>query len=350
MAYPIPGMTLKGVVNANVRELVTQFGAHLLDALTSGVDMELDILANMTPTDALVVKIPINILALNGFEEWSGERDYIDVDLVAMAIEAREWTRNVGYNMRAAMSGAYGGFPRIAAQTILEGYKMQGRLIANILKKGKTEAKTYQGIPLFVGQNAGTKHLINPLAINGSTFINLYTDRPFTGENFQFAQEVIESIPGPDGEESLGLKLTHVVGGTRMRGHFKTVLKKSTIMGATRLVDLGGGNTGAVAAQETNIWEGEAEYRVSSLLNNDPFLIAHPNGQVWYATALNMAARPVEMMGKDGGAPQVKVRGEGDPIADQKKKVLVEGDLEINAAAGLPHTIIRFEYEGEPEA
>lgn len=344
-SYSIPGLTLNGVVNSNIRELVTQFSAHLLDFLAGKPDMDLEPVANMTPTDALTLKIPINILGLDGYEEWTGERNYQDVDLKAFAIDARPWTRNVAYDMRAAMTGVYGGFPRIAAQAIIEGYKMKGRLIANVLKKGKTSALTYQGIPLFVGSGATTKHLVNPLKEDGPTFYNVYTSRPFTGDNLQFADETLMQIKGPDSVESLGLKLTHVIGGSKMKGPFMKLLKKSVVMGDTREVTYSGTDF-AFAAPETNIWEGAAIPIVSPLLDSDQYLIDNPNGQVWYAVALNTIGRPVEMMGLNGGAPKVEVWGEETEAARLKKKVLVHGDLEINAAAGLPHTIIRFEYAG----
>lgn len=343
--YSIPGLTLFGVVNAGVQEMVTQFSAHLLNFLNGAPDTKLDPLVNMTPTDALSLKIPINIMALNGYEEWTGERNYVDVDLKAFAIEARPWTRNVAYDMRAAMTGVYGGFPKIAAQAVVEGYKMPGRLAANVLKQGKTKAKTYQNIPLFVESGASVKHLVNPLDEDGPTFYNCYTDRPFTADNFQFAREQLRLMKGPDNVESLGLELTHVVGGTTMEAPFLKVLKKSTMMGDTRKVTIGGTDF-AFASEETNIWEGGAVPIVSSLLDSDPYLVAHPTGQVWYAVALNTVARPVEEMGLNGGAPKVEVWGEETEAARLKKKILVHGDLEVNAAAGLPHTIIRFEYAG----
>lgn len=345
VSYPLPGLTLSGVVNANVKELVTQFSSHILECLSAPVDKELDILSNMTPTDALLLKIPVNVLALNGFEEWTGERNYQTPDLVATQLEARPWTRNSAYNMRAAMQGVYGGFPRIAAQTIVEGYKMRGRLIANVLKLGSTKALTYQGVPLFVGTGATTKHFLNPLDESVGTFYNLYADRPFNSTNFEFAKGLIRSLKGPDGVESLGLRLTHVVGGSAMETPFDNLLKKATILGETRQVTIGAADY-ALASQETNIHMGGAVSIISALLDSDPYLLAHPTGQVWYAIASNTMAKPVEMMGLNGGAPKVKVRGEGDPIADQKKQVLIDGDLEINAAAGVPHTIFRFEYAG----
>lgn len=332
-SYPIPGLTLAGVVNSNVRELVTQFSAHLIDFLDGNpLPTWVDLVSNMTPTEALSLKVPINVLALDGFEEWTGERNYVDVDLVAMALEAKSWTRNLAYPMRAAMLGVYGGFDRLAASVVAAGYKMRPRVCANVLIKGKTDAKTYQGIPLFVGSGAATKHYVNPLDASKGTFFNLYTNMAFTPANLKLARQYMRQIKGPDGVESLGLELTHVLGGAAMQEPFDDVLQKQIIA-----------NTAGTAAETNTLEVSKSGIRsaISSLLDSDPWVVA--GHQVWYGIATNTMGRAVEMMGLNGGAPKVVVRGDGSEIAQSKKSVLVEGDLEINGAAGLPHVIIRFE-------
>lgn len=335
--YSIPGLTLKGVVNPFVQELVTRFQTRYINALQSTTSNWADVVSGLTPVGPgdLSVKFPIDLSDLGpGMREWQGDRHIERTDLTGFSIETRKFEKTKGIDLGLAQAGPvnamFRAFPDKATQGIVQAARaMRPLLVASVLKLGKTKALTYQGIPLFVGSGAGTKHLNNPLNSSKGEFYNLYTGRNFTETSYEEMKLELETRKGPDGVSSLGLQVTHVLGGTRMGPKFKRVFKPELVS-----------NKGGTAT-ESNIYAGDAIPLVAPELDDDP--VALTGKEVWYLLATNVIARPVEALLENGGAPNITIFGEASETAVMKGEVIVAGDMRANAGAALPHVIIRVE-------
>ena len=335
--YSIPGLTLKGVVNPFVQDLVTRFQTRYIDALQSTTSNWADVVSGVTPVGPgdLTVKYPIDLSDLGpGMREWTGERHIERTDLTGFSIDTRKFEKTRGIDLGLAQAGPvnamFRAFPEKATQGIIQAARaMRPLLVASVLKLGSTKATTYQGIPLFVGSAAGTKHLNNPLKAGSGEFYNLYTARNFNETNYEEIKLELETRKGPDGVSSLGLQVTHVLGGTRMGPKFKRLFKPELVS-----------NKGGTAT-ESNIFVGDAIPLVASELDDDPIVLT--NKEVWYVIATNVMARPVEALLENGGAPNITIFGEASETAIMKGEMIVAGDMKAAAGAALPHVIIRVE-------
>lgn len=333
----MPGLALKGVVNPNVLELVTRFQTRYINALQSVPSSWADVVSGMTPVGPgdLTVKYTIDISDLGpGMREWVGERHIENTDMTGFSVDARKFEKTKGIDKGLAEAGPitamFGSFPGKAAQSIIQAARqMRPLLVASVLKLGKTKAKTYQDIPLFVGSGAATKHLNNPLSPDKGEFYNLYTGKNFDETNYEAMKLELETRKGPDGVSTLGLQVTHVLGGTRMGPKFKRLFKPELVSNA--------GGT----ATESNIFHGDAIPLVAPELDDDPVVLA--GKEVWYLIATNVVARPVETLLENGGAPNIVVFGEGSELATMKGQIIVASDMRAAAGAALPHVIIRVE-------
>jgi len=336
-SFTIPGLSLKGVVNPFVVELVTRFQAKYINALQGVPSTWADVISGITPIGPadLSVKFPIDLSDLGpGMREWIGERHIEDTDLTGFSIEPRKFEKTKGLDLGLAQAGPvnamFHAFPTRAVDGITQAARqMKGLLVANILKKGATKAITYQGIPLFVGSGAATKHFNNPLDEGKGEFYNLYVGRDFDETNYEELKEELETRKGPDGLASLGLKVTHVLGGTRMGSKFRRLFKPELIANA--------GGTATVS----NIFQGDAIPLIAPELDDDATVVA--GKQVWYLIATNVMARPVETLLENGGSPNITVFGEESETAKMKGQLIIAGDMKANAGAAFPQTIIRVE-------
>jgi hypothetical protein len=335
--YSIPGLTLKGVVNPFVQELVTRFQTRYISALQSAPSNWADVVSGLTPVGPgdLSVKFPIDLSDLGpGMREWLGERHIERTDLTGFSIDTRRFEKTKGIDKGLAQAGPvnamFRSFPDKATQGIVQAARqMRPLLVASVLKLGKTKAKTYQDIPLFVGSGAATKHLNNPLNASKGEFYNLYTARNFTETTYEEMKLELETRKGPDGVSTLGLQVTHVLGGTRMGPKFKRLFKPELVSNA--------GGT----ATESNIFQGDAIPLVAPELDDDPVVLT--GKEVWYLIATNVMARPVEALLENGGAPNITIFGEGSETAEMRGEIIVAGDMKAAAGAALPHVIIRVE-------
>lgn len=355
-----PGLSLKGNFDGPLIELVTQFSAILTGLWSSPTpDQQFaDTHVEVIDSAALVEKVPIPISAM-GFNESgdTGERHYNELDWVAIAMEARPWDGNFRESMRKIRAVENGNFKHLAtlmALQMLAAKDVKPRLFANILAQGKTKAKTYENKPLFVDGSA-EKHLYNPKDEAIGTFGNLNTGAAaagfkFNATNFELAQTHTMSRRKPNGSP-LGLRVTHVLGGTRMVNHFRNVLSRDQAIGRAAVIDAGGGNTTGIAVTETNIHKGGAIYETSAWLDDDPYYSGKSAAaQVWYSCSYNLPmARAAYGLSDNGGKPKVKIFGPGTELCDLATgggQLHGIGDLELQMAAGLPHVIERWEYDG----
>ena len=363
-----PGLDVKGAVAPAVRELLLKWNTALLGALQMVPEEQwrwADALTGLTE-GMFDGRIPLDVTALDGFEEFTGERDYKTIDVIALRLEAREFYRAYKYPILFQMFGP----PQIKEiynalttpqQMMDQARTMRARLAATVLMKGTesvNQVKVYTGndipganLPLF---SKTTQHYANPADKNSRRFKNYFTGQgKFDIAALRKTRQNMRAIPAATlSAETLGLQVTHILGPTHMEEPFNTVkLQLNTIQTATV-------NGNGVAAGVTNIYaQGNfpIEYMIAPSLDADPYLQAwkdaHPSAEpgdyphLWFAISQsNKAMRPIEMMSPGAGfAPRVMFLGEETDKAKETKHIHVIADLEGGASAGFPHCIARYE-------
>ena len=336
--YSYPGLKIIGVTDPNVRELVTQFTTHALGALQmpgeeTGISWCND-LYHATPIELgdEIVKLPIDLTQLNGFEEWAGVRKFNDTQLTAVAVSARPFDKSVGLDINKAKRGLFGGFPEKGAQLVQTGRLTLPRLVADLIKNGKT-AKTacYDGKPLWA-----TDHLIDPLgddvtANQQSNYKAAFGK--FTVANFKKCRTLMRQMRGLL-SEPLGLSVSVVLGPTHMEDPFEEVLDVNKVIVANA----------AGTAADSNVVRGKAAWRICSQLDTDPYVVANAGKHMWIALSLSMVGvRPFEAVQTNGGVPILKFLGEDSEFAALHNKVGVVADQHVGVAPAFYMTAIRFE-------
>lgn len=309
-----------GINNPNVSEMFTVMIAKYKDALAQRPEPWAMQMSGFTSSGSLRIKYPIDLTVLDGFREWLGSRDVKDGDVEAFFIDSKPWERSVQVPLDDVLSGQFTGYVNKVPNLIRAAAVHPNRLIANLLLNGKTTTVSWDKLALF-----HASHPVNTRDASKSTFATLYTAKPFSRANFQFAKKAFRQLRAPDGKTSLGMKLTHVMGGTDMEEVFDNLFRKQLLA------------TDAGTAQETNIYYGGAQPIIAPELdaNNEP--------GVWYGLALNTDARPFEIQMRDGGSPDIKILGDGTEHAILTNKVGFFASMFGNAGPAIHHTIIRFE-------
>lgn len=336
--YNYPGLKVIGVTDSSVRELVTQFTAHALTALQmpgeeTGVAWCND-LYHPTPIELgdEIVKVPIDLTMLNGFQEWAGVRKFLDTQLTAVPVTARPFDKAIGWDINKARRGIFGGFPEKGAQLVQTGRLTLPRLVADLIKNGKT-AKTacYDGKPLW-----STEHLIDPLgddvAANQQSNYHAAFGK-FTVGNFKKCRTNMRKMRGLLAEP-LGLQLSLFLGPTHMEDPFEEVLDVNKIIVANA----------AGTASDSNVVRGKAAWRICSQLDTDPYVAANPTKHMWIAISLSlMGVRPFEAVQTNGGVPILKFLGEDSEYAVLNNKVGVVADQYVGVAPAFYMTAARYE-------
>jgi hypothetical protein len=330
----MPTPTFKGTISPAIQELATQISGKYLQALAGPDPSNVwRMFCGVTPTAPgdEIVKFPIDPEDLSTFEPDEGAIKLPEGELASFSIEQAPWRKTKGIPLRVLQRGGqFGGYPDKVAHILLAGRRTVPRLVAQVLKNGKTTAKTYQGIAMF---QSTALHNNNPLDADKGQFLNLITAKDFNVANWEQAQEDMGLMKGMDGVESLGLTVTHLLGGTKMRNPFNRVFKKMLILDATG------------AAAESNIHyeaiEGEAMPIIMPQLDDDA--IVTTGKQVWYTISTSLIARPIEVLLENDGNPSIEILGEGTEFATINGKVAVIGRMAANAGCAFAHTIKRYE-------
>src|SRR5262249_42205060 len=124
------GLKILGVVNPNVRELVTRLDAKYLDELKAQPEPWARLVCGWTSTRELLTKFPIDLTTLGrGFKDWIGERDIKDKAFPSFTIESEPMERSVRIPVDVAMSPGFGAYVN-GASDIAIAAKEQPNLIA----------------------------------------------------------------------------------------------------------------------------------------------------------------------------------------------------------------------------
>lgn len=336
--YTYPGLSIIGVTDPNVRELVTRFTTHALTALQQpssaiGIDWANDLdHANPIELGDDITKIPIDLTMLDGFEEWAGVRKFHDTSLTAQSITARPFNKAVGMDQNKAKRGLFGSWPEKGAQLVNLGRLTRPRLIADVIKNGKSaKCLCYDGKPLWA-----TDHLIDPLgddvtANQQSNYKAAYGK--FKSATFKTMRQSMLQMRGLLAEP-LGLEVSFVLGPTHMLDPFEEVLdsKKVVVVNA------------AGTASDSNLLAGKCGYRISAQLDQDAYVVANPGKHMWIAISLSLPMiRPFESVQTNGGVPTLKILGEQSEWCALNKQVGVIADQDSGVAPAFYMTAMRFE-------
>lgn len=338
MQYAYPGLSMKGVTDPNVLEMVTRFSAHALTALQmpgeeTGIAWA-DGLAHLNECQSgeEIVKVPIDLSRLDGFREWSGQRNFRDTNLSAIAISNRHFDDSIAMDVNKAKRGMFGSWPEKGGELVRRGRLTLPRLVADLLKNGK-EASTacFDDKPLF-----STTHLIDPLGkdVAGNRQSNYKaTYGKFSPATYKTGRQLMMQMKGllP---EPLGLMPTLVLGPTHMLDPFEECLSDQKVIIA---------NSAGTAA-DSNLLRGKCQYRVSAQLDTDPYVVANAGKHMWFMISLSMpGVCPFEAVQTNGGVPEIKILGEESEFCALHNKVAVVADQYTAVASGFYMTVIRFE-------
>lgn len=338
-AIQIPGgPMIIGNVSGNVQKLFTAMQAKYLEVLQSKPMPWARLVSGWTSTAALRTLFPVDLTSLDGFREWLGERKFQDGDMTGFYIDSKPFERSIEINLDVAQSGqAPEVYVNKVPHLVRAAAVHPNRLIAKLLQLGKTaKVQGFDGsssggadAPLF-----GT-HVFNIRDASKGSYTNLQTGKPFTSANFALARKLFRDMKAPDGQTSLGLELTHVLGGTDFEETWKQFFD---VQYDVATVTNKAGSENVAAAMRSNAYYGAlgpAQRILAPELSNEP--------GVWYGLALNLGATPFETQMKNDGNPEIQIFGEGSEHAAKTNKIAYMGKLFGNAGASIPHTIIRFE-------
>ncbi len=313
-----------GLVDASVREMATALSAKYKDALAARIEPWALKFCGMTSTSALRQKFPIDLTIVNGFREWVGERKHEDAELTSFFIDSKPFERTIDVPLNVAKSGQFDQYINKIPLVVNAAHMMPNRLMATMLGKGDTAAfNCFDGKPLF-----SATHPVDLRGKIATTYSNLIANTPFTVANYAKVKRLIRSLTAPDGQTNLGLVVTDVLGAPFMEEVFDAVFKKSVIANA------------AGTAAETNIYYGGNGAKSTI----GPELAGNGDADgTWYALAMNIPGIvPVEQQWADGGAPDIKLLGDGSEYCTENDKIGVFAKLFGNAGPAIPFTIFKM--------
>ncbi len=355
-----PGYREIGVLDPSVRELGVVFNASAIGALQGPVDddMKWAEIAGVTP-GTFDAKIPIDLTVLDGFEEWSGKRDYKQVDLIALSVSSARWNRNLEWplrynNLGNIELGKIYNQANWATALVNAGRVMKPRLAATVLMQGTpstAKALVYvgnnipgAGLPLFSHAAGAGDHYANPMDANSRRFANYFPAAgTFGNTTYATTRKNMRMVPAPTmSAETLGLQVTDIIGPSIMEEPFRAVAIASLIM---QTATVGGSAVGAGVSNIYTQATTPCNFWVAPQLDGDPYVIANPNKHMWIAVSRRRpGANLVEMVGPTAEfMPQVTLMGEGTEMATESGMIRLLGDLWGSAAAGLPHVGARYE-------
>lgn len=359
-----PSLTWVGTRSAATKELATRVDAKWLLALKQKDPREWWLpFMDQVPVDedTEVAKMPIDFEDLGAWQELDGQRVARDVKpLQYQTVALKPFYKDRTIKSRDIKRNAFGNWPDRLSALMLAARRTVGVLFRDMLFSTGSNGLgskfyTYQG-----GQG-GTQPFIYPSGhycdptegSNSQTFGNLHTgaDQNASGNalfvkgatafniaGWEAAEAEYMGRPGPGGVP-LDMRITFVLGGSRMKPKFKRMFN--------RVLVLEDSTSGPAAAATSNIHSMEAldaaygEERVipvvTGWLDAHPYALANPTADQWWTLSTTYPARPVGWVAARGGAPEVKVLDIGSEYETQHDRIYIKGTMDMNVAAAFPH-------------
>lgn len=354
-----PGMTTIGVVSPAVRELAVAFNLEAISALQMPVEEDLAWTEMCGVSPAIFQgKVPIDLTALDGFEEFKGTRTYKQIEVAAIRADVNQWQRNIEFDLRLLIAGAdisaIYALPTKAQALVQHARVMKARLAATIFMQGTpttNKAKVYEGntipgagLPLFSSAGTTGAHYANPADEQSRRFDNYHPAAgKFSEVSFASMRKDFRTVPSPSlSAETLGLQVTDVIGPSHMEEYFRQLAMATLNLQSLTLAGV------PVAAAPTNIYAAGItpwRYWIAPQLDADPYVAANPGKHMWIGVSRKLlGARPVEMVAPTREfTPVIQFLGDGTEMALTTRKAHILADLDAGAAAGLPHVVHRYE-------
>jgi hypothetical protein len=343
LPFILPPITYKGTASPQLVELTTRVSSKLLLALQgpNPLDVWRDF-CGVTPTapGEEQVRFIIDPEDLSTFEPAVGPLKMPESELASFILPQAPWRKAKGIPVAIVQRGAYGSYPDKVAHMLLAARRTVPRIIGTVLSNGASaKVQTYQGVPLFLQQqttpSATNAHQYNPLDASRGFFYNYTRNVNFDSEGLEQAQDDMTSQLGLDGVETLGLEMTYILGGTKMRKFFRRLLKRILVLDET--------GTAAVTNVHYEALEGGDGAKAIIMPQLDLDADYQAGAQVWYTVSTTLpVARPLEVLLENDGVPSITVLGEGTEFATVNEKVLVKGTMAANAGAAWPHVIRKY--------
>ena len=362
-----PGFTANGIVSDQVREIAVTFNAEGIEALSGIPDSTVawaDIGTRVT-AGSFMVKVPIRLTSLLGFEPFDGERKYHQVTTAAVSVKVNPSSLALEWPIQIMESGIpelvnFYGVSGIANDVVSHARAVKADIVASVTMAGygaSASALTLpqpgypNGIALFTDGSVTPSHFANPLDSRSTRFVNLYTG---VG-TFQtaFGQSLVDmtKVPHPSkANMTMGLGVTDVVGPTHMLIPFwQTAIQQLALQTTT--------SPGNLAGATTNIYSAEAlakagpsslttaaglapwRFHIAPQLDAHPYVVANPTKHMWLSlSTTRQGAAWCELAGPSTTfAPRITLLGDGTEEARKSRMVRLFGDLDAGGAAGLPH-------------
>lgn len=335
-------ITWRGHRSAATRELAIQTDASFMRLLPGAEPKEWwTPLTRSTPIapDKEALVLPIDMDDLGSFKRRVGPRVAPTPNKLARKLIPREpWYRDRTIPGNDLKYDDFAGWPDRLGAILLAARRTPGMILRELLFGAATTVLTVQGIPL-ISASGHSCNFNDPDA--SATFGNLVvgnsgsaTPGTFDSNGWEYAQERMFQVPGPDpgGEFGLDQDINFVFGGTKMRKKFDRQFKRVIVLDET-------GAAGVTNIHATEI-EGGTIAIVSSWLDRHPFKLANPTLDQWWSLSHTTLARPFGMIVENGGAPTVDVFDEGTEWSRAHDgDVWIKADMDCNGDAAFPQSI-----------
>lgn len=331
----IPGITWQGHRDPATAELAVRVDGAWLNALQQKEPIRWwDPLVMVVPSDPGVeaTRLPIDFEDLADFEEDVGQVIAKEpAKLQSILVPRKPWVKSRAIPTAELTRNNFGGWPDRLTAMLLSARRMEGAIVRELLFKADSAVTTYQGIPLI-----GTGHLTDPTEAGSPTFDNLHTGVATFDTAFETAIDDVFARKGPGGY-GLDLKITHVLGGSRMRAHFDKKFKRTLVLEDSKNND--------AAAGVSNVYiDGGVIPIVTSQLDSHPWAAANAGKEHWFSISTTYQARPLGIVAEGGGAPTVKILDVGSEYETLHNAILIVARMAMNGAGAFAHTI--DEYRG----
>lgn len=291
-------------------------------------------------TTALKTTFPIPLDSA-GYKELKGDIKFRSLYHRSLSMKSKEWTDGVEAPAREIEAPDFIDWAGAPANMAFEWQRLPNVIVADMLAESSGDGPLLDFYRDADSNTASTRRLFaadhpyNVLDDGIGDFDNTVTTtlaQIADGTFFKAAEDHFRGIMGPNGRP-LGLRYAGNLVPSTLSTTFKDALEQDTLI---RVIENQAGNDNVAAVTQRNLYKGTVGYTVA-----DEFA----DQDVFYATA---AGRPglVPWVVQTGGSPEEFVHDKSSELYKRSRKVGVAYVGEMNAAACLPHGILRVTLTG----
>ena len=336
----VPDLQVSRGASRKLEEFSDEFRAALV---LGDVEMWAEALGLVRTTNALKSTFPLPLDAA-GYKELKGDIKFRSLYSRSMSMTTKEWSDGVSEKARVIAAPDFIDWAGAPANMAREWLRLPNEIVADTLAISSydgplldfyrdEDSKTASTRRLFA-----TDHPYNVLRPTLGVFNNTTTTtvaQILDGTLYETLSEYFRSIKGPNGKP-LGLRFTS--GKILARGEREQTLKKSLEQERlVRAVQNVAGTENVGGAAVDNLWKGSAiSYLIADELNSADYMYAFADG------------RPglYPWVVQTEGAPEEIIHDESSEMYKSSRKLGIAYVGAMNAAAALPHGIVRIQITG----